>query len=360
MLHAVIMAGGAGTRFWPESTKKTPKQFLSLFGDGTMLQTTVRRIEALVPADRVWIITNERYVDLVREQLPDISGENIIGEPLAKDTAPCVAAAAALIQRRDADATMAVLPADHLISDNTTFLSILQAAAEKARQSEGLVTIGIKPTRPETGYGYIEFDKDSEETIAGHTVRKVVQFREKPDITTARQFIYAGRFLWNSGMFVWQVDAILKEFEKHLPKVAEAVAGLRAAGNDGQQDALKTYYQACPSISIDYGIMEQAEKVFVLPGSFGWSDVGSWKALYELSNKDERGNVLQNSNTVTENVSNSLVHGTSNKMIALVGVENLAVVETKDAILVCNLDQAQGVKQVVKKLENSEETKKFL
>ena len=361
MLHAVIMAGGSGTRFWPKSTRKEPKQFLSLFGDQTMLQDTVERISAIIPPERVWVITNDRYVNLVNEQLPDVPEQNIIGEPVAKNTAPCVAAAAALIRRQDEDATMVVLPADHLISEPEDFHSVIKAGAQKAEASQALVTIGIKPTRPETGYGYIEFDKESGEEIGDHEVKKVKQFREKPNITTARQFIYASRFLWNSGMFIWTADTIIREFGEHQPEIANALNNLESnleAAKDG--DAIDSFYHACPSISIDYGIMEKAKNVFVIPGEFGWSDVGSWNALYELADKNEEDNVVKTDHAVTEEASGNLIYSQSDKMIALVGVENLAVVETDDAILVCDLDKAQGVKQVVNTLRESDENEKYL
>jgi mannose-1-phosphate guanylyltransferase len=356
MLHAVIMAGGSGTRFWPKSTKQTPKQFLNLFGDQTMLQATVGRITSAIPAERVWVITNARYVELVQQQLPDIAEQNIIGEPVAKNTAPCVAAAAALINQQDEDATMVVLPADHLIADTDAFISVLQAGAKKAESSDALVTIGIQPNRPETGYGYIEFIKDSGEKIGNHRSRKVKQFREKPDITTARQFIHSGRFLWNSGMFIWKASTILNQFEKHLPEVADALDHFE---NDGD-DAIDNFYHAAPSVSIDYGIMEKAKDVFVIPGDFGWNDLGSWKALYEIGQKDGNDNVTRAQHYLTEDASGNILQSENGKLIALVGVENLAVVETENAILVCNLDKAQGVKQIVNKLKESEETEKFL
>ena len=360
MLHAVIMAGGSGTRFWPKSTRNKPKQFLSLFGDQTMLQNTVGRIEPIIPAERVWIITNDRYVKLVQEQLPNVPEQNIIGEPVAKNTAPCVAAAAGLIEQQDDDATMVVLPANHLIADPEAFQSVVQAGAEKARQSEALVTIGIKPTRPETGYGYIEFDKESGEAIDEHEAKKVKQFREKPDITTARQFIYASRFLWNSGMFIWTTKTIVEQFQKHQPGIAQALDELQTNLGDSNNEAVNKFYHACPSISVDYGIMEKAENVYVIPGDFGWNDVGSWKALYELSEKDQNDNVRKSEHAVTEKASGNIIHSKSDKIVALVGVENLAVVETDNAILVCNLDNAQGVKQIVNKLGKKDETKRFL
>lgn len=361
MLHAVIMAGGSGTRFWPKSTKEHPKQFLTLFGERTMLQATVDRIKSAIPAQRVWVITNERYVDLVKEQLPDVPTHNIIGEPVAKNTAPCVASAATLIDNQDPDGTMIVLPADHLIADANEFISVLQAGAKKAEQSDTLVTIGIRPSRPETGYGYIELKKDSKEMVADYEIKQVAQFREKPDIATARQFVFSGRFLWNSGMFIWKTSVILKEIKKHLPDIAREVTKLKPAVDTGNQhEALIAFYEACPSVSIDYGIMEKAENVFVIPGNFGWNDVGSWKALHELEEKDENDNVIKAKQCVTEDSSGNLVHSHNGKLIALAGVENLAVVETENVILVCNLDKAQTVKQVVNQLRDDDDKKPFL
>lgn len=361
MLHAVIMAGGSGTRFWPQSTEAHPKQFLNIFGDRTMLQTTVDRIEPLIPAERVWVITNDEYVDLVQQQLPDVPVDNIVGEPVAKNTAPCIAAAATLIQNKDPEGTMVVLPADHQISQNEEFLSILKTAEAKAGDGQTLVTIGIKPDRPETGYGYIEFDEDTSEIHEGRKVNKVSQFREKPDRETAQAFIDSGNFLWNSGMFIWQASTILKEFKQYLPSVYSEIEKLTpAVGTKDEKDAIDNFYHGCPSISVDYGIMEQAETVFVVPGSFGWNDVGSWKAVYDLRDKDENGNVIQTDTAATADAENNLIQSDSDKMIALVGVENLAVVETDNAILVCKLDQAQGVKKIVNQLRENDELKKYL
>ena len=361
MLHAVIMAGGSGTRFWPRSTQEHPKQFLTLFGDRTMLQTTVDRIEELIPADRIWVITNSRYVDLVQQQLPDVPARNIVGEAVARDTAPCVALAATLINEQDPEGTMAVLPADHLIEDTQTFLSILKTADAKAKAGDNLITIGIEPDRPETGYGYIEFEKDSSGIFEGREIKKVTQFREKPDRETARSFLESGNFLWNSGMFVWSASTILKQFHKYLPEINEQVSRLKdAIGSANQQEAIDTFYQNCPSISIDYGIMEPSKDVFVVPGSFGWNDVGSWKAIYDLWPKDENGNVVQADVTALTDANKNLIQSSSGKMIALAGVDNLAVVETDEAILVCNLNKAQKVKEIVNKLQENEGGQKFL
>ncbi len=358
-MYAVIMAGGAGTRFWPKSTEAKPKQFLALFGEKTMLQSTVDRVKPLIPLERILVVTNERYVDLVSDQLPDLPSDNIIGEPIGRNTAPCVAAAATLIDRRDEKTAMAVLPADHLIENEKAFLNVLKQGAKKALQSDSLITIGIQPQHAETGYGYIEFEQ--EEGSSNSEARKVVQFREKPNKPTARNFLDAGNFLWNSGMFIWKSSTILDQFKQHLPKVYKQAETLRTkAGSNSQKEAINTFYHACPSISIDYGIMEKSEVVFVIPASFGWNDVGDWKALYALSKKDERENAVQAEFTAIENSNNNLIHSQSGKIIALSGVDNLAVVETENAMLICNLDEAQGVKQVVNQLRDDKELEEFL
>lgn len=354
------MAGGSGTRFWPKSTQTRPKQFLNLFGDRSMLQMTVDRIEELVPYERILVITNDRYVDLVGDQLPGLPAGNIVGEPVAKNTAPCVAYAAGMLRNRDSDATMAVLPADHYIENTGRFLSILETAAAKA-EDDCLVTIGIQPVRPETGYGYIEFDKQEEETLNGTAVKRVLKFTEKPDEKTARSFIEAGNYLWNSGMFIWKASTVIGRFRRHQPEIYSQIETLEVADEANDSAVLRSFYENCPSISIDYGIMEHADDVFVVPGEFGWNDVGSWTALYKLRPKDENGNVVQTRFLKTESASNNLVQSSNDKMIALIGVDNLAVVETDDALLVCNLDHAQEVKRIVEALkESGEETGRFL
>lgn len=358
MLHAVIMAGGSGTRFWPKSTRKTPKQFLNLFGEQTMLQMTAERIKKLIPAERILVVTNDRYKALVQEQLPQLPKANIVGEPIAKNTAPCVAFAAGLLHERDPEATMVVLPADHYIEQEKRFVSILETAAAKAAD-DCLVTIGIKPDRAETGYGYIKFERESGETLEGNDVRRVKEFTEKPDEETANSFVKAGNYLWNSGMFIWKASTIIDQFKQHQPEIYTQIKEMRTKDMISPI-TLRTFYENCPSISIDYGIMEHATSVFVVPGEFGWNDVGSWTALYKLRSKDENGNVVQAKNLQTEQAINNLIQTQTDKMVALVGVENLAVVETDNALLICNLDKAQGVKQIVNALKASDETEQFL
>ncbi|MFP8489851.1 mannose-1-phosphate guanylyltransferase [Gracilimonas sp. Q87] len=361
MIYAVIMAGGSGTRFWPRSIKELPKQFLSLFGEGTMIQNTARRIESMIPQERILVVTNDNYVDIVKDQLPSVPEENIIGEPVAKNTAPCVAIAAQLLYKKDPEAVMVVLPADHHIEQPDAFKEYLTAAIEKAKSGSNLVTIGIEPDRPETGYGYIQGDISKSEKVNGKDVYSVKAFKEKPDLETANRFLQEGNYYWNSGMFIWKAETILDEFEKHLPGMYKKV--LKA--NDGlfevnHKESIDQFYQSCESISIDYGIMEHAKEVFVVPGDFGWNDVGSWTAVYDLGEKDETGNVVKSQNSTFSETNNSYVYSESGKMISLVGVDNVAVVETEHAILVCNLENAQNVKDIVEQLKSNPDLKKFL
>ncbi len=361
MIYAVIMAGGSGTRFWPQSTKALPKQFLNLFGQGTMIQNTARRIEPIIPQERIMVVTNDAYVPIVKEQLPKVPEENIVGEPVAKNTAPCVAIAAELLRKKDPDAVMVVLPADHHITDPDRFLDILRSAISKARAGANLVTIGIKPSRPETGFGYIHGNLDDTQRIEGHEVHSVKAFTEKPDISTAESFVASGDYFWNSGMFVWSAETVLDEIQKHLPDMFHE---LEIVSPDFYEDmhsaAVNDFYHACESISIDYGIMEKSDSVFVVPGEFGWNDVGSWTAVFELAEKDANGNAIQSIYASFAASENNLVVSSSEKMISLVGMDNVAVVETDSAILVCDLNSAQGVKQIVEHLKGTDDLKRFL
>lgn len=361
MVYAVIMAGGSGTRFWPKSTKKYPKQFLNLFGDGTMIQNTANRVKEIIPQERILVVTNDDYVDIVKEQLPKVPDTNIVGEPVAKNTAPCVAIAAQLLIKQDPDAVMVVLPADHHITDPVEFRNILSSAIAKAESGDDLVTIGIKPDRPETGFGYIHADSSQSDEIKDNAVEKVKGFKEKPTLDVAESFLSSGDYYWNSGMFIWRADAILNEFESQLPE-------MRALLKDTSQDlytdlhnaAINEFYFDCESVSIDYGIMEGAKNVYVVPGEFGWNDVGSWTAVYDLAEKNKDENAIQAINVTFAGSQKNLVVSNSGKMISLVGMENVAVVETDDAILVCDLNQAQGVKEIVEQLKGSGDLEKFL
>ena len=352
MVYALIMAGGIGSRFWPKSRQERPKQFLSLIGDRTLLQNTVDRVTPLIPIERTLIITNDDYTGLVKEQIPNIPDENIIGEPVARNTAPCIALAAALLLNKDPDATLVVLPSDHYINDEKTYHKVLSAAIEKAEKDKSLVTIGIKPNRPETGYGYIQVNDKEYETEDNIPVHLVKTFAEKPDINTAVKFLESGDFLWNSGMFIWKAQTIFDEFGKHLPEVYQEAVRVKGKLEGGSREqAINDFYHNCISISIDYGIMEKAKAVHVVPGDFGWNDVGSWMAIYELDEKDRNGNVIHSENHALVDSDNCYVSTQNDKIVALVGIQGVALIETEDALLLCRLDVAQDVKKIYEQLD---------
>lgn len=344
---ALIMAGGRGERFWPKSRKNLPKQFLSLTDDGkTMIQLTVERILPLVDMQDIYIATNRDYKKLVREQLPEIPEENILCEPVGRNTAPCIGLGAVHISRKYDDAVMLVLPSDHLIKYNTIFLNTLSDAAEVAEQGENLVTLGITPDYPETGYGYIKFNPNQ-------TMKRafaVDRFVEKPDLETAKEYLATEQYLWNSGMFIWKVSTILHNMEKYLP---ETYAGLQriqnAIATEDEQNVLEREFEAFHSESIDYGIMEKAQNIYILSGSFGWDDVGSWLAVERIRQSNEFGNVITG-NAVTVDTKNTIIEG-GKKLIATVGIEDLIVVDTEDALLICEKDSAGNIKKVLENLK---------
>ena len=349
-LHAVILAGGRGTRFWPRSRKRLPKQLLPVVGDQTLLQQTVERLRPLIPPERVWIFTNDLLRLRIRRQLPEVPPRQIIAEPAQRNTGPCIAMAARLLRERDPEAVMAVFPADHLIADEEAYLNVIAKAGEQAAQKPELVVLGIEPRWAETGYGYIEFPKG---TKAGQgKAVKVVRFEEKPKAPKAREFFEAGNYYWNSGQFLWQAKTLEAAVERHMPQTAEALAGLARLGARGFGKSLRAQYPLCDNLSIDYGILEKADNIVGFPcKDFGWSDVGSWDAVYDLAPKDAQGNAAR---TAVE-----LLNATGNyidapgKLVALVGVDDLMVVDTKDALLICPRKDAQKVSAMVKALEKA-------
>lgn len=350
MVHALVMAGGVGSRFWPRSRSHKPKQFLKLVGDNTLIRQTFDRISPLVPAENTVVITANDYQQMVGDELPELSEHQIVGEVVARNTAPCIALAAVMMRAKDPDAVMVVLPSDHYIRKPDVYLDVLKTAITQAESSGDLITIGIEPTRPETGYGYIQYVPNGNVSL-NHPVHLVKTFAEKPDLETAARFIASGDFLWNSGMFVWRADAILKEFEEHLPEMYKEVCEvIPHLGTNQQQKAIDTFYHNCISISIDYGIMEKTDAVHVIPANFGWSDVGSWMAVYELSPKDAAGNVFKTNDYVSINSQNCYVETSSDKFLGIVGLQGVSVVETDDAILVCRSDASQDVKKLYDEL----------
>ncbi len=348
MLHSVIIAGGVGVRFWPLSRKHRPKQLVNLMGEGAMIELTIRRIESLVPGERQWIVTNREQMNLIREVVPDVPETQFILEPAGRNTAPAIGLAAVHLLRSDPDAVMIVLPADHRIENVDEFLGVLRKAAALVTDSEILVTIGIKPTRPETGYGYIQIDKNSKPLA--DDVFKVKTFAEKPTLQIAQSFVKSGEFLWNSGIFVWRADAIMKQLAEHLPQWYSGLQEIAAAiGTSREAEVTKHIFNALKGISIDYGVMEHAPHVAVVRGTFGWSDVGSWDEIWRLTPHDEHG-VAAKGNAIAVNTKDSLVLA-QERLIALVGVKDIIVVDAGDTILVCPREQSQDVRAVVEALE---------
>lgn len=356
MEYALIMAGGIGSRFWPQSRIQKPKQFLPFLGESSLLKATIDRISSYIPHERIIVSTNADYVPLVLSQIPEIPEENVIGEPVARNTGPCIAFAAALIHHRAPDSTMIVLPSDHYIQNNEDFLSDLQTAVLAAREDHRLVTIGITPTRPETGYGYIQYLDNKALAVNNHTAYPVKTFAEKPDLQTALKFLQSGDFLWNSGMFIWKTEEILNAIKDYLPVLFHQVEifemDVKAANGKIPKATLDKVYQACFSISIDYGVMEKAKNVYVIPSRFGWSDLGSWMAIYEMKShhSDSQGNILEADNTIVIQSENCLIQSQSNKVIALVGLQGIGLIETDDALLICNLKESQNVKEIYSQL----------
>ena len=346
---AVIMAGGRGERFWPKSRNDFPKQFLSLTSDGkTMIQKTVQRILPLVSYDDIFIVTNQKYVGLVKEQLPQIPDENILAEPMAKNTAPCIGLACAVIRKKYQDAMMLVLPSDHLIRYEPMYIDTLKQAISVAEQDNTLVTIGITPTYVETGYGYINFSRDTQENRM--CVYKVNRFVEKPDIDTAKKYLASGDYLWNSGMFVWKVSSIMNDFARFLPETYEGLERIEeSVGQDNFEQVLRTEFEKFKSESIDFGIMEKSDSIYVVSGSFGWDDVGSWLALERINTTNEYGSYVKG-DVITINTKRSIVSG-GKRLIAMVGVEDMIVVDTDDTILICAKDSAQDIKKVIENLK---------
>jgi mannose-1-phosphate guanylyltransferase len=347
-LYALIMAGGSGTRLWPRSRQRLPKQLLDLLGSETMLQATVNRISPLIPREHIFIVTGAEYLPTIREQVPALPLENIIVEPLSKGTAPCIGLGALHIRRQVADGVMVALPADHLIHDATGFCRAVKVAARVA-QDGYLVTLGIKPDRPETGYGYIKRRRPLR-AIGNHTVYEVEKFVEKPDEAKARRFVRSGRYYWNSGIFIWTLSTILNELHCYLPDLYDKLMTVDAAWGTDEMNAVaeKVWPQIRP-VTVDFGVMERAQRVAVVPVDIGWSDVGSWATIHDLLPADTNGNVVAGEH-IGLDTTGSLICG-GKRLIATIGVSHLIVVDTEDALLICSRDRAQEVKEIVERLK---------
>ena len=353
-MYIVLMAGGVGTRFWPLSRRDNPKQMLKIVGKKSMIRLTYERIRTLTTPDKILVITSTNLKNSIHQEIPEIDLKNIIAEPQGRNTAPCIGLAATLIQARGAkDEVMAVLPADHLIGDVRKFRKTIKVAAEYAESSGALVTMGLKPTYPETGYGYIQFsDKKFEKSDI--TIHGVKTFAEKPGLDTAERFLRSGDFLWNSGMFIWKTSAILSEMDEYLPELSEGLREIgEAAGRRTFNATLKDVYSRTKPISIDYGIMEASRLVDVVQADFDWNDVGSWEAVYNILPKDKDGNVVTSRQHMMINSGNNYLFSES-KFIAAIDVEGLVVVDMDDALLICRKDQSQNVKTIVEYLSRKE------
>lgn len=344
---ALIMAGGRGERFWPESRRSMPKQFLPVVDkEKTMIQLTAERILPLVSPEDIFVVTCQKYRELVRQQLPFIPEENILCEPIGRSTAPCVGLGAAVIEKRYGEAMMLVLPSDHLVRHEDMFLRTIRDGMEAARQGSRLVTVGITPSRPETGYGYIRFSPG----CGLERVYKVENFVEKPEAEAARAYLDSGEYLWNSGMFLWKTSSILKNIQLYMPTLYEGIRKIQeAAGSPEQEAVLKKEYEKMASISVDYGIMEKAKEIYTVPGSFGWDDVGSWLSAAKLYEADGSGNCVQGT-VVTLDTSGCILKG-QKRLIAAIGLSDVAAVDTEDALLLCSMDRIKDIRMILEILE---------
>jgi mannose-1-phosphate guanylyltransferase len=342
------MAGGIGARFWPLSRRQKPKQLLDLLGEGTLIEQTIARVEPMVPPSQRWIVTNHEQMAMIRETVPSIAEAQFIIEPMGRNTAPAIGLSAVRLLREDPDAVMIVLPADHRIDHVEDFRQCLRTAVDLVKDSDVLATIGIKPTRPETGYGYIQMDTAGVE-LAPLTYR-VKTFAEKPNAATAKLFLESGEFLWNSGIFIWRADVIMQQISEYLPQWYSGLQEIAAAmGSDQENAVAKQVFGALKGISIDYGVMERAPSVAVIKGTFGWSDVGSWDEVWRLLSKDEGGNACRGNVQSVDSKDNLVL--SQKKLIALVGVHDLVVVDAGDALLICPRESSQQVRAIVEKLE---------
>jgi mannose-1-phosphate guanylyltransferase len=340
------MAGGIGSRFWPISRTSYPKQFIDILGTGkTLIQNTYERFLKVCPKENIYIVTNENYLDLVRTQLPDMSDQQILTEPVMRNTAPCIAYGCFKIESINPNASIVVAPSDHLILDEAAFITAIEKSLKIASENQCLITLGIMPSRPDTGYGYIQYT----DQIIGDDFHKVKTFTEKPTLDIAKTFLQSGDFLWNAGIFIWSADAILKAFNRYLPDMNEIFAEAKPIYNsDSERNHINKAYLQCTNISIDYGIMEKADNVYVLPSEFGWSDLGTWASIYQLAEKDYVGNVvIPSEKVIMYDSSNCMVNVPGEKLVVLQGLHDYIVVESNNTLLICPRDQEQNVKQMV-------------
>lgn len=344
--HLVIMAGGIGSRFWPMSTPERPKQFVDVLGCGrTLLQLTIDRFEGICPKENVWVVTSAAYAEEVHRQLPDVPKENILLEPCRRNTAPCIAYVSWRIKKQNPKANVVVSPSDHIVMNVTEFQRVVSSALDFTSNSDSIVTLGMKPTRPETGYGYIQANLASP-SARNDELFSVDRFREKPDLETAKKYVSENSFFWNSGLFVWNVSTVVNAFRIYQPAIAAIFESIfDVLGTDAEQAVINEEFPKCPNISVDYAILEKAEDIFVFPASFGWSDLGTWGSLRENSKRDADGNALIGPRIDMYESSNCMVHTVSEKRVVIQGLDGYIVAEENGTLLICKLSEEQRIKQ---------------
>lgn len=345
--YAIVMAGGVGSRFWPVSTVDFPKQFHDMLGTGeTLIQKTVSRLTQIVPQENILILTNERYSEITLEQLSFIKPEQIVLEPAMRNTAPCILYASMKIKKMNPNAIVVVAPSDHWIEDEVQFVTNLERSFQYCEHKDSLMTIGILPTFPNTGYGYIEYDK-----LDVRPIKQVVQFREKPDYATARKFIQSRNFLWNAGIFVWNVNAVLKAYEMYNPAMYQLFdSGYHFYNTPDERNFISTQYPKAENISVDYAILEKADNVFVLPATFDWNDLGTWGSLHEKLEKDANNNAVINATVVLENASDNIIRTSGKKLVVIDGISNFIIVDKDDVLLIYPKEKEQDIKKIVEKI----------
>lgn len=343
--YLVILAGGTGSRFWPISSEELPKQFLDILGCGrTLIQLTLERFNGLIPKENVWVVTAEKYREIVMEQLPEVPSSNILCEPCRRNTAPCICYVSWKIKKLNTKANIVVSPSDHLVVDIQAFQSAIDDSLSFAAETDAVVTLGLKPTRPETGYGYIKADL-TYSSSRKHNIFRVDEFKEKPTLEIAKKYIQSPNYLWNSGIFIWNVNTIINAFRVYEPEVSSIFEGLMPYyGTDKEQNKIDESYPQCKNISVDYAILEKAEEIFVFPASFSWSDLGTWNSLREQSDMDKYGNVCIGDNIKLYDTYNTIVHTCNKKEVIVEGLDGYVVAEKEGKLLVCRLSEEQRIK----------------
>jgi len=348
--YAILMAGGVGSRFWPISTSGFPKQFHDMLGTGdTLIQKTFSRLSNLIPKENIFILTNEKYNDLVLEQLPEVEQRQVVLEPAMRNTAPCILYASLKIQKENPDAVMIVAPSDHWIEDEQAFTNNVEQAFDYCSGNDALMTLGIQPTFPNTGYGYIEFDKGTESEI-----KEVNQFREKPDYATAKEFIAQGNFLWNAGIFMWSAKSVIKAFQNFQPNLYSLFEkGISVYNTDFEDDFIRDNYGEAENISVDYAIMESAKNVFVLQATFDWNDLGTWGSLYDKLDRDEANNAVVNAIVLAESASGNMIRTAKEKLVVVDGLNDYIIVDKEDVLMIYPKSKEQDIKQIVTKVKEN-------